>query len=73
MFVRYFFQVILQCPIKNHLSIRQWLIVDQPVKLCSGINGGVDAILDAGAIQADDATVCISQFNMAGVDVEGSG
>ncbi len=63
-------EIAFQRAAQYHFSIGERIVVDEPVHFGSHGYGGIEAVLDAGSVDAENLAVSISQLDAGGVDVE---
>lgn len=66
-------QVLLQCAVEYHLCVLERRVIDEPVHLGAHGQGGIQAVINAGRVDADGAAVGIAQLYTGCIDVELSG
>ena len=66
-------QILLQRPVERHLRVLERGVVYQPVHLRAHGQGGVEAVLYAGCVEAERFAVGVAQFYAGGVDIELTG
>ena len=65
-----FSQVLLQSSVEHHLRILKRRVIDEPVHLGAHWQRGVEAVLYAWCVDAENLAVGIAQLDAGGVDVE---
>lgn len=63
-------QIAFQRAVQHHFRIGQRIVVDEPVHFCSHGDSGVEAVINARCLDAEDLAVSISQLDAGGIDVE---
>ncbi len=62
-------QVLLQRTVERHLGVLERGVVYQPVHLRAHGQGGVEAVLYAGRVEAERLAVGVAQLYAGGVDI----
>ena len=66
-------QVLLQRTVERHLGVLERGVVYQPVHLSAHGQGGVEAVLYAGRVEAESLDVGVAQIYTGCVDIEFTG